>query len=240
MKQQQQQKQDHTTNILTISNLNFTVRTSHLDKIKDSSQFKDMVEVGALMNAIAFCRDNKLDYQLATLQLDYYAPESGTIALTGGLLHYAMAKAEELAESYPNAHSTREMRGFVSSFQDYRPQQVIADLRPGVPFKLYLAETLSNVVPELYATPADIIFGERRWERPWVNIAVMVDVDEFWERYKAEKEQELPTIKAVIDCIADDFTIAAEEFIHRTAKDLGLTDLRQPKPSVRRKVTKTA
>jgi hypothetical protein len=117
-------KRKSMTNILTMRNLNFTIRKSRLDQIKEKRLFKDMVELGALMNAIEFCRNNDLAYQLATMQMDYYAPDDNTIALTGGLLHDAMRKAQEVAESYPEEHYAREMRGFVSSFKDYRPQKV--------------------------------------------------------------------------------------------------------------------
>ncbi len=209
-------------NLLTLRSMTYLVTDKQLNAVKQTQKFRDLVAVGKLLNAISFAHKNGVSYQLARLARTQTLTKE-TIYITDGLLFEALELGQSLIERYKGHPCVNEFDDLLHSFTDYKPPEVLVDMRYNGPFRLALVTRTNEVIHSINVTGKNELFRELEENRLGLAIATVADADETMEDLKRGREIEThPSIESVIDCIIDDLTLAAEEFIFSISKELGL------------------
>lgn len=223
-------------NLLTLRSMAYLVTDKQLNAVKQTQKFRDLIAVGKLLNAITYAHENGVSYQLAKLARTQTVTTE-TIYIKEGLIFEALELGQSLIDIYKDHPCVTEFDNLLHSFTDYKPPEVLIDMRYNGPFRLALVTKASEVIHSINVTGKGELFRELEENRRGIAIATIADADELMGDVKRGREIETHTnLESVIDCIVDDFTLAAEEFIFSISKELGLKTARPQPPAVELKL----
>lgn len=198
-------------NIITLRSMTYTTTKQRLEKIELDEKYRDLTEVGSMLNAIA-CAELDLPGQVANLVTD-----NGTVLLTGGLLHDAIILSKRLCDRYGKHHAVYAMDGFFHMMTDYQPPAVLVEPPRSLPFELYCKNGKSAWKLDSLDGRTKIVRRMQYGEKgiPFAVLALPGTLG---------KDGCEPTLEKLLDFSTEEFAYAAEHFIDAMAKELGLED----------------
>ena len=196
-------------------------------EIYQSQKFRDMVALGTMLNAIKYAHENGVPYQLAKFGYCYNIAE--TICITEGLLYRALTLSEVLLERYGNETYVLEFEALLNEFRYYKPPEVLLEMQSNGPFRIGTKPKAAHLLRELCINGKNELFRPMETGQRGVPVAMVTDSDDVWNELKRGTIPETHVdMESVIDCLVDEFTLAAEEFIFGIAKELGLSTATEP------------
>lgn len=205
-------------NIISLRSLTYTTTKQRLERIELDEKFRDLAEVGSMLNAIAIAEED-LPGQVAS-----FVTDNAMVLLTGGLLHDAIVLAKRLCNLYGKHPSVYLMDDFFHSMTDYQPPTVVMEVRRNMPFEIYCKYRRT-------AWKLDSLDGRRKLVRrmqygekgiPFAVIALQGTLGKTAEGHE-------PTLEKLLDSSTEEFAYAAEHFIDVMAKELGLEEPKSPR-----------
>lgn len=205
----------------------YTATKEQLDKMENSEEYFDLTRVARLFNAICYARYNGAHYQLASFAIDekHIDELHETIYITSGLLFEAFVEIERIAERYRGKAFMIDFESILDAF-NYKPPEVFLEMRHCGPFRLvsderdFSLETLKMEMFPMFTT-----------EQKGFAVACVADESERMQDLKRSEEppEVHQYLERVVDYLADEFILGAEEFIFAISKKLGLKPVEQLK-----------
>ncbi len=215
-------------NHFTMRTLTYTITPRRLMEIYQTEKFRDLTDVGRLLNAILFAHDNGAGYQIATFGL-VKTSTTETICITDGLLHQALSLMTILVERYKGYSCVNGFENILLANEDYKPPAVILDMRCNGPFRIGTKPKASFLLRQLALNGKDELLRDVEIGEMHFPLATVADVDETYSEVKIGNHPEVyHSIADAVEELIAELTLAAEEFIFSLAKELGLSTVTEP------------
>ena len=186
-------------------------------------KFRDLAEVGEMLNAIAVA-EFEMPSQVATFVADGGVPMHETILLTGGLLYDAIVLTKRLIDKYEGHLAVHEMDGFYHSFTDYQVPAVLVEKREDQPFELYCQSGKKSWKLDSLNGNDKLVRRKQSGEKG-IPFAVLATPGTLGKNADGLE----PTIDRLLDTATEEFAYAAETFIDAMAKEIGLKRPSEPR-----------
>lgn len=206
------------TTILTLRQMTFRIPGSGLKKLFKKGRFRDLVNAGAMLNAIIYSRQH-VPYELAKFQMTKTATRR-TIFLTGGLLYDAFAMLETMNGKYSDSPHTWQTNSVLKSYELCDPPEIYFDMRAFGLFRLYAEARHEGYIRNLGTSGEKVMLREKMPATHGIPVATIAD--ETLTKDQLLIREIHPDIESVVSTTVEDVLLALEEFICGTAKDLGL------------------
>jgi hypothetical protein len=207
--------------MIHLRTLTYTTTKSKLDSLESDQEYRDMAEVGAMLNAVIHVND-VAPWQLAAFSSDQ-KNGTPTIYLTGGLLHDSLLLSNKIINRYRDRYGAAYMlRQYYETFTDYAPPEIVMGPSHALPYgvhrkkgRLLVRVDNPNICHGLFPVAKE--------NEPFAFAQVVPD-DTFRKRGALADE----TLETVLEDAVEEFIYAAEDFVAATAKRLGLTEVFEP------------
>lgn len=181
--------------------------------------FKDMCEVGRMLNAVLYASRNApellVDFKLHQL------PIRETIRLTGGLLYLSIYISKKMIDRYKDNIKVYQFHEIVKTFEEYEPAIVEIDMEKNGLFNLIW-------VNGEFRTPIEAMSGKTKLFTLTQNENEGFAFGQIYRPEYAKEGDHISTMTELIESTVEDFAFAAEEFIYIAAKELNLKPVDKP------------
>jgi hypothetical protein len=205
---------------MTTRSLTYTLNVRQFRSIIESDHLNNLIAVGKLLNAITYAQHNGVLHQLANFAID-----DESIFITGGLLYEAFLLSEKMINKYKDHPYVNEFQNLLESISEFNPPEVLLDMRSNGPFRIHSKNIVINAYLKMMNLSGknDLLPKLGAGQSRRFSIATIANSDEVMDELKSGIELEVHRdMASVVECLVDEFTLAAEEFIFWLTRKLNM------------------